>query len=266
MSGVSSYNTRGGRFCSLFNDGLENTCRLLTLFESIGRIGVYSLELQGTSFAGASQMRTTFDTAGATVSAVRCVITLEKIFSGKLFWRQEDDGAFFRAKLDANGRHPELDAQGNYIRASISESSVKVPRDWIDFALDVSLAVGRVFSTVLYFSKIKLYNLGKHANWIGHVILAAFAAVVTLSAVSSTAACIKEDLTSAKFKKKVADMLSSFFDILAFPGESGIGFSHPAAALTGAILSAIAAGGYLLKEWIYYNVDKGEFNSPSVTH
>ena len=264
MSGISSYNANAGRFCTLFGDGLENTSRLITLFGSIGRIGVCSLQLQGKTFAGMSEMNSAFNAAGATVSAVRFVITLEKIFSGKLFWRQEDNGEFFRAKLQGN--YPERDASGNYVRALVSENGVFIPRDWIDLALDASLAVGRIFSTVLYFSKIKLYDLGKHANWIGHVIIATFAAVVTLSAVSSTVACIQEDVTSKKFKKRIADMLSSFFDILSFPGESGLGFSHPAAALTAAILSAVGAGGYLLKEWIYYNVDKGEFNRAAIVH
>lgn len=252
------------RWCSQFNDGMENTSRLLKFVESGGRIGLHVLELQKkTSLIGLEKIRDTFDSAGAAISSMRFLCSFKKLLTGEMFFLQEKKDSYIDVNRD--GLTKDLVRAGEFVRArTVNSHPVKenddyvrdpegalVTRPWMDIVGDIILAVGRFFSCAYYFHKLDLYDLGKHSKWVGGVVLGSFASACTLYFIKSI-----KDLSEAKsghlFQSSM-EVLSSLLDLLAFPGDAGIGFTHPALSLAQAILSAGSAGVYLLKEFVYFN-------------
>lgn len=237
---VSSYLTGSALWCDGLGNSFENIGRFLTTIESGAQIGVAIHAIHNRTHDGLNNFKEAINVTGAMVSSFRFISSLERLVTGKVFWeRSEKTGIVDGDPIK----------KGQFLTDSDDR---KIWRDPIDVIQDIVLLVARFFSGVFQFHKLRLYDLGKHANWVGHVILGTFAAVTTIGVIKSIKDCI--GVKAEDLRKAIVEIFSNFFDLLAFPNDAGlIGFSNPIISLVGAILSFLAAGFYLLKEWVYFN-------------
>lgn len=260
---VESYNKRAGLWCNQFNDGLENTSRFIKFVSQCGRVGVIIHNIKGKSHEGLGSLRATFDAADGVVSTLRFVSSIEKFVSGKMFFKTEKKTEKIDGFLNGSPKTFKVHAgefqrgtmiKGSFVRVSKEDDKAElIPRDFVDFVQDVALAVGRFFSVLFQFHKLRLYDLGRHAQGIGHVVMASFAVVVAIGFVKSIKDCL--EATTQTIRKTLVEVVSNFLDMAAFLPDAGLisYHTHPAIALTAAIISALNAGVYLLKEWVYFN-------------
>jgi hypothetical protein len=250
MSSVSSsYVQTSGILFKEMDEKAEFLSRAAKLAQGITNIVLQSYALIGRKSLESAQIASDFfGTCETAISAMRLSFSFEKLFSGKMFWRQNEDGSFIRAQVFNN--EYVTDENGMLLKDDLN--GVKVPRDWLDIAIDTILIAGRAFSFISLLQRFKV-DLGKHANWVGGIVISAFTAVTTLCTLQSIQKYI-EETDSEKMRQQFADIICNFFDMLALPWETNLGFdSSPHLSLAGAIICSLAAGAYLLKEWAYYS-------------
>lgn len=228
-----------GRFCGNLDSRATNIDNIFSIMWGATLIGKSAAQLTGTNSSS-------FDAAHQGVAGARSIVafahlvpTLEKIVTGSIVFKNE---------RSAEGK--------------------RVWKDWMDIALNVCLAVGRIFSPVLWLNHAKAINLGKHAQWMGAVVGSAFTAVVSIGVFTSARDLIyscrettSEEYTEEKkqydVRKNFAFLLRSTADFLAMPWDCGwLGFGgSPVLALVGGGLCTLSAGLWIISDWLFYEPD-----------
>lgn len=237
-----------GRFFDKGRVWAEHTDRFLMLGEHLSGIGKNISVLTGNTEATerCASISSTFGAARSPLSFGRTFVTLEKAFTGKMFWRQTESGTWLKATTTPQGEYKtnnrgeiEHDAQGTY-----------VTRDWMDIAMDLLALAARTLSGILFGHNHNLYNLGQHAKWIKGAVIGLWGAVLSINLVQSIRNLVDET-NKIEIRKKVMEVIKGIFDLLALPFDCGIGMNvHPGLAIAGGIFSTLSAGTYLISEVI----------------
>jgi hypothetical protein len=123
--------------------------------------------------------------------------------------------------------------------------------NWLDVAMDVCIVVARFLNPLCWLNRLKVINLGKHANAMGMVVSCGFAGATTLYFIHSSMA-YANNTDPAQQSAKMAQVFFSVADLLGSPWECGFGFmATPVMALIGAICATVACACYFIAEWFF---------------
>jgi len=159
-------------------------------------------------------------------------------------WTKQDAGHWQHAltgEVSHDGKYIEDAAAGQYVR-----------KGWMDIAMQVLAFAARIISPIRWLHTLGAYNLGQHAKNLGGAVMGIWATVLSLNLIQSIKGLVEEVDVSA-IRRKIADLVVAFFDLVSLPFDFGVGASHPGLAITGAVLNIVSAGAFLFHEAVYYN-------------
>lgn len=230
-----------GAFCWNFNKQFDVGGYFFKGITGVITVALNALKLQGKTEHPATQNLASGVATGEVIfSVTRVIYSFEKLITGKLFFKQNDDWSF---KTEEKG-------------ADTSKIHAKVPRcvdkEWMFAVMEVLLAVGRVLSIILKLAQMGFYELGKHAKGMVAGLIAVYAGVVSLSFAMAATEVVESGWQFTK--RQVVDLVSSIFDIVSYPFETGIfAKAHPGVLIAGGIAMMASGFFYAWKEWQYFN-------------
>jgi hypothetical protein len=151
--------------------------------------------------------------------------------------------------VECDEEHADVIAEGHNHRLITTMNVVK-RRDWLDIALDVVLMVARFLNPLLWLDRIKAIDLGHHRDWIGKTVGCAFTAVTCISFIQSikdlgndvSLAARRPHFDQERLRKRWADLLSNFVDVLSIPYDSGWTFSSSKGGALATAICGLASG------------------------
>lgn len=235
-----------GRFFDKSRSWAENTDRFLMLGEHVSGIGKNISQLSGNTEAAerCESVSSSFGYARSPLSFGRTFTTFEKAFTGKMFWRQAENGAWLKAKTTVHGEL-QTNSKGEIIA---DDKGQYVTRDWMDIVMDILSLCARTLSGILFGHNHKLYNLGQHAKWMKGAVIGIWGAVLSINLVQAIRNLVDE-ANKIQIRKKALEVLKGALDLLALPFDCGIGMNvNPGLAIAGGIVCTLSAGTYLIAE------------------
>ncbi len=164
-----------------------------------------------------------FGEMAGTWAALRVVLPIESLVSGKMFYNFEKNEF----------------------------------RNLEDFAMGILGLVARVFSCMTWLHNHDVCDLGNHTKAISDTSMGIWGAVIALDIISNGRELYtlhtKEELTpevkSEKTLNCILNIVCDAIDLAALPYDFGYGMNGPPElAIVGAILNIVSKGGYLVKE------------------
>ncbi len=234
----------------------ENVDRILGLGQHGAGLGREIARLRGNTLAAekCDAISDAFGAADGALGALRVIFPLERLVTGKMFWEQNPDGTWVRAKIE-NGQFVKK-PDGKYVTDNLNGATPR--RDFIDIIIDILALAARVLSPINWLHGRGAYDLGKHSKRMGDATMGIWATVISLDTIQTIRKMANDSDFDGHYRernrKRIADTVCNVLDLAALPFDFGYGMSStPGLAIAGTVLNIISKGSYLVKEAMYYS-------------
>lgn len=251
MTLMESYFTSSpGNFFESAGGWAENISRALGIGANCARLGQEISLLQNNTVAAGKwgSVADSFDAAEGTNNIIRVIYPIERLLTGKMFWKRNDDGTWFRVTEESE-------------TTTGLPRGAKVRRDFIEVLQDIIVLAARILSPISWLHSKSVYDLGKHADRMNHAITGLWGACITLGIIEKGLAIYgdtdendtEDDTLAKRTKIHAANIACETLDLASLISGSGIFNANPTLRFVQIGLNLVSNGSYLIKEMALYS-------------
>lgn len=230
------------RFFEDADNWFENADRSLSLGSSVFSIGKEIFQMKGNEHLSRKfgKISKVLGSGASTVNLPRTVLTIERLATGKMFFKQNPDGTFMREGVETT--------EGGGSRGTLQL------KDPLDISMGFCVLGARNLGLLNWLHDNKIADWGKHAERMNKANLGLWAIVITID-IFQNIRTLRQEQNRENLKKIMFNNCCDALDltsIVAF-GLFDLGRINRGFKIADGVLSLISNFTYLVNQGIYYS-------------